>query len=78
MARPGRQTHAKRQREFAKQETRRVKHERRAARKAAKESGTAIPSDALSGDESADVTNGAAAQGATTEHHPTSSAATTE
>jgi hypothetical protein len=77
MAKPGRQTHAKRQREFAKQETRRVKHERRAARKAAKESGIDTPSEASSGDESADVTNGAAAQGAT-EHNPTSNAATTE
>jgi hypothetical protein len=39
VAKTGRQTHAKRQREFAKREARRVKDERRAARKAAKATG---------------------------------------
>ena len=43
MARPGRQTHAKRQREFAKQDARRPKDERKAARKAAKLSGVSEP-----------------------------------
>lgn len=54
MARPGRQTHAKRQREFAKQDARRAKDERRAARKAAKLSGVSEPDDQLSGGETAD------------------------
>ena len=43
MGRPGPQTHAKRTREAAKREKRRVKDERRAARKAAKNAARSVP-----------------------------------
>ena len=56
MARAGRQTHAKRQREFAKQDARRAKDERKAARKAAKAAGiSTVPEDQSAGADTSDA-----------------------